>query len=216
MTALVLIAKEPLPGRAKTRLSPHLSPEQAASVAAACIDDTAAALVSVPAERRILFFDGGCIPASASAFELIAQPSGTLDERLAWIFDHLHEPTILVGMDTPQLTAAHLEPALPHWPYGVDAFFGPATDGGFWALGMREPRGDLVRGVRMSRVDTGAMQRARLSSAGLRVCELEQLTDVDTVQDAVLVARAAPDTLFAAELGRALSARPQWVAAAEG
>ena len=68
-------------------------------------------------------------------------------------------------MDTPQLTAAHLAPVLPTGRRTtIDAWFGPATDGGFWALGMREPRGDLIRGVPMSRDDTGAQQLRRLAT----------------------------------------------------
>ncbi len=205
MTNLVLIAKQPVSGKAKTRLSPDLTLAQAARVAAACIDDTVAALALVPSTRRILFFDGDRAPASTADFEVIAQPSGELDERLAWIFDFLTEPTLLVGMDTPQLTPAHLAPALPSWPDDVDAWYGPASDGGFWALGMRDPRGDLVRGVPMSRDDTGAIQLARLESVGLRVGQLQQLTDVDTFADAIDVSAIAPHTRFARELARALA-----------
>ncbi len=206
MTTLILIAKEPLPGQAKTRLSPPLTLEQAARVAAACIDDTAATLASVPANRRILFFEGTRVPASAIEFEVVTQPAGTLDERLAWVFDYCTGPTLLVGMDTPQVTVAHLLPALDHWADDIDAWFGPATDGGFWALGMRHPRGDLIRGVPMSRDDTGAIQLAQLESAGLRVGYLEQLTDVDTIADARAVAAVAPNTRFARELEAASSA----------
>ena len=202
MTTLIVIAKQPVPGRSKTRLNPPLSLEQAAQLAAACIDDTLAALSSAPASRRILFFEGALIPASAADLEVIAQPPGTLDERLAWLFDRCTEPTLLVGMDTPQLSATHLAPVLTAWSDEIDAWYGPATDGGFWALGMREPRGDLIRGVPMSQDNTGAMQLARLDSAGLRVGVLEQLTDVDTFADALAVAADAPHTRFARELGR--------------
>lgn len=199
MTALVLIAKEPLPGRAKTRLHPPLTLAQAANLAAACIDDTIAAVSGLPASRRILFYDGEIAPRSAGAFDLIPQPAGSLDERLAALFDQLTEPVILIGMDTPQVTAAHLAPVFTE-SVGVDAWFGPALDGGFWALGMREPDGDLIRGVTMSRDDTGAVQHARLITAGLRIGVLPRLRDVDTFADAQAVAHAAPRTSFAALL----------------
>ncbi len=200
MTTLVLIAKEPVAGRAKTRLHPPLSLEQAASLAAACIDDTAAVVAAAPVSRRILFFDGDNVPASTADFELVTQPHGDLDERLAAIFDRCEGPTLLIGMDTPQVTLAHIAPALAGSNVGVDAWFGSADDGGFWALGMREPRGDLIRGVAMSRDDTGAAQYARLTDAGLRVGLLESLTDVDTIADARRVAQHAPDTAFAGVL----------------
>ncbi len=216
MTTLVLIAREPLPGRAKTRLHPPLTLEQAARVAAACIDDTIAAIESVAATRRILFFEGQDVPVSAAGFEVLAQPPGSLDERLGWLFDYCTEPTVLVGMDTPQLTAAHLAPVFTRWTNDVDAWIGPASDGGFWCLGMRDPRGDLVRGIAMSRDDTGDSQLARLESAGMRVGLLDQLMDVDVIADAITVAAGAPNTRFARELRSAMSTTPPPARALEG
>ena len=194
-----MIAKETIPGKVKTRLHPPLSLEQAASLAAMAIGDTLAAVATLPTARRILLFDGVVTPAGSEAYEVVPQASGDLDERLAAIFDELDGPTILIGMDTPQVTAAHLAAAFP-WPDGVDAFFGPANDGGFWALGMREPRGDLIRGVPMSREFTGRIQLERLLEAGLNVHLLPELTDVDTLDDALEVAQLAPHTAFATTL----------------
>lgn len=195
MTALVVIAKEPLPGRAKTRLHPPLSLQQAAQVAAAAIDDTLRAMASVPATRRILLFEGSIAPAASDGYEIVPQVDGGLDERLAAIFDAVDEPMLLVGMDTPQVTAENVAPAFATWE--VDAWFGPATDGGFWALGLREPRGDLIRGVPMSTDRTGGIQLERLRSAGLTVGMLAALDDVDTIDDARTVAALAPATRFA-------------------
>lgn len=205
MTTLILIAKETVPGRVKTRLHPPLSLEQAATLAAASIADTLVALEGLPATRRILAFDGTTPPPGCEGYELVPQVSGGLDVRLGAIFDHADGPAVLVGMDTPQLTAAHLAPAFASWPAGVDAWFGPAKDGGFWALGLAglpagAPRGDLIRGIPMSRDDTGAHQLRRLRDAGLTVSMLPMLTDVDTIGDAFEVAAAAPDGHFSATL----------------
>jgi len=199
-TTIILIAKETIPGKVKTRLHPAVSLEQAAMLAAASIRDTLATIAQLPTARRILLFDGACVPAGAENFEVIPQVDGDLDERLAAIFDECTGPTVLIGMDTPQVTARDLAPAFEAWPADVDAFFGPANDGGFWALGMAEPRGDLIRGVPMSRNDTGRIQLERLLAAGLDVQLLTELTDVDTIDDARAVAAAAPSTEFAATL----------------
>ncbi|HEU0205722.1 MAG TPA: DUF2064 domain-containing protein [Pseudolysinimonas sp.] len=202
MTTLVIIAKECLPGRVKTRLHPDLSLEQAAEAAAASLADTFAALAGLPAEGRILAFDGIVAPAGSEPYDVIPQAPGDLDERLAAVFDAAEGPTILVGMDTPQLRAADLAPFFP-WPEhaeDADFVFGPALDGGFWCLGMSKPRGDLIRGVPMSRDDTGAQQLGRLCAAGGGIRMLPPLIDVDTIVEARAVAALAPDTRFARTL----------------
>ncbi|MGN6324570.1 TIGR04282 family arsenosugar biosynthesis glycosyltransferase [Pseudolysinimonas sp.] len=202
MTDLVVIAKECLPGRVKTRLHPPFSLEEAAELAAASLDDTLDTLADLPFERRIIAFDGTTPPPLARGWEVVPQCAGGLDERLAAVFDAIDGPTVLVGMDTPQVEAGVLSAALPDWPDDTDAVFGPAVDGGFWALGMREARGDLIRGVPMSQSDTGVRQLARLTAAGLRVRLLPPLLDVDDIGSARRVAEAAPDGRFAATLRR--------------
>ncbi|MBF4574796.1 DUF2064 domain-containing protein [Frondihabitans sp. VKM Ac-2883] len=205
MTTLVVIAKECLPGKVKTRLHPPLSLEQAAEVAAASLGDTLLATDSLPASRRILLFDGNRPPVGSEQFDVIPQTTGPLDERIAALFDQVTGPTVLIGMDTPQLVRDDLAPAFDgEWPSDVDAWYGASTDGGFWALGLRDPDGSLVRGVPMSRDDTGAHQLARLAAAGLRVSRLRTLTDVDHIDDAIAAAAAAPGGRFAAVLNDAL------------
>jgi glycosyltransferase A (GT-A) superfamily protein (DUF2064 family) len=200
VTTIILIAKETIPGRVKTRLHPALSYEQAATLAAASIADTLDAISALPATRRILAFDGVVPPAGSEGYEVIHQVDGDLDERLGAIFDECEGPTVLIGMDTPQVTENDLAALFEPWRDGVDAWFGPATDGGFWALGMAEPRGDLIRGVPMSRDDTGHLQLERLHAAGLRVGLLRPLTDVDTIENAWQVADVAPNGRFASTL----------------
>ncbi|MGO4784807.1 TIGR04282 family arsenosugar biosynthesis glycosyltransferase [Cryobacterium sp. W22_MBD10_FK3] len=208
MTTLIVIAKECLPGKVKTRLHPPLSLEQAAELAAASLHDTLAAVAGLPATRRVLAFDGVVAPAAAAGYDIVPQVTGGLDERLGAIFDGCTEPAVLIGMDTPQVSAAVLAPLFEAWPDDVDAWFGPAADGGFWALALRHPDGDLLRGVPMSESFTGAHQLARLRAAGLRVRMLPTLTDVDHIEDALQVAALAPTGRFAATLagfGAALS-----------
>ncbi|GAA1057713.1 glycosyl transferase [Agromyces luteolus] len=199
MTAVAVIAKECRPGRVKTRLTPPFMPEEAAALAAAALDDTLEVVAALPVDRRVLYFDGEAAPEAAAGFDVLAQSSGDLDERLAHLFDAVDEPLLLVGMDTPQLTGALVAAALGvgDTDHSTDAWLGPAADGGFWALAMREPDGAVIRGVPMSRDDTGRLQLARLEAAGLVVGLLDELTDVDTAESAASVALAAPDTRFA-------------------
>ena len=201
MTAIVVVAKHPIPGRVKTRLHPPLTLEAAASVATASLDDTLAAVADA-GTRRILYSDDGHLPEGATGWEAWRQPDGPLDERLAALLDRLDEPMLLVGMDTPQLAGA-LRPALAEWPSDVDGWFGPAVDGGFWALGLRRPDGALLRGVPMSRADTGERTLRRLESASLRIRRLAPLRDVDGIADLVAVARAIPASRTAAAFAAA-------------
>ncbi|MDX6315606.1 MAG: uncharacterized protein QOF84_691 [Streptomyces sp.] len=205
MTTLLVIAKEPLPGRVKTRLTPPYSPQEAAALAEAALADTLDAVLRAPARRRVLVLEGAPGPWLPAGFDVVPQVPGGLDERLAAAFAGCDGPSLLVGMDTPQLTPALLAPALAAdaWRH-CDAYVGPAADGGFWALGFAEPDPELVRGVPMSTPTTGAVQRRRLTDAGLRVRDLAPLRDVDTAADAAEVAALAPGTRFARALAVAV------------
>ncbi|MEW2317767.1 TIGR04282 family arsenosugar biosynthesis glycosyltransferase [Streptomyces bauhiniae] len=196
MTTLLVIAKEPRPGRVKTRLAPPFTPAQAAALAEAALTDTLRAVAAAPARRRVLVLDGRPGPWLPDGFEVVPQCAGGLDERLADAFARCTGPTLLVGMDTPQLTPDLLTLDFTD----CDARFGPAEDGGFWALGLARPEPELLRGVPMSVPETGSVQRGRLAAAGLRVRELPRLRDIDTAADAHAVAALAPDTAFAARL----------------
>ena len=188
-TTLLVIAKQPVPGRVKTRLVPPCTYEQAAALA-----DTLHAMLMAPARQRLLVLDGEPGPWLPAGFDILPQCGGPLDERIAGAFAAVHGPALLIGMDTPQVSPALLA---VDWT-AADAIFGPAADGGFWALGLRVPDPALLLGVPMSTQSTGAIQRARLLRAGLRVIDLPCLRDVDTVADAVAVARQAPGSRFAA------------------
>ena len=189
---LLVIAKEPVPGRVKTRLTPPYAPWQAAALAEAALADTLHAVLRAPARRRVLVLDGTPGPWLPPGFEVVPQATGGLDERLAAAFARYDDgPALLVGMDTPQLTA---ELPADVGEDGHDAWFGPAADGGFWALGLADPShaGSLVRGVPMSTDLTGAIQRRRLVDAGLSIRDLPLLRDVDTAADASSVAGLCP------------------------
>ncbi|MGI5456420.1 TIGR04282 family arsenosugar biosynthesis glycosyltransferase [Streptomyces sp. CA-249302] len=195
---MLVIAKEPLPGRVKTRLTPPFSPQEAAALAEAALADSLAAVAATPAARRVLVLDGAPGPWLPPGFEVVRQCPGGLDERLADAFAHCAGPALLIGMDTPQVAPALLTVDFAD----CDAYFGPAEDGGFWALGLAEPDPALLRGVPMSTPVTGAVQRERLVDAGLRVRDLPRLRDVDTAADARAVAALAPHGLFAERLAR--------------
>jgi hypothetical protein len=225
---LLVIAKEPIAGRVKTRLTPPYTPEQAASLAAAAIADTmAAVLAAVPKARAhghvvepVLVLDGE--PGAwlhdllevPFAVRVIPQRPGGLDARLAGAFEDATRGTgstcaLLVGMDTPQLTGTLLADAIDTLAApDCDAVLGLADDGGWWTLGVRRADPALLLGVPMSTSETGQEQHERLIGAGLSVSLLGRLRDVDTAADADQVAALAPRGRFAATLSRLSPSKP--------
>jgi hypothetical protein len=155
-------------------------------------------MAATPAERRVIVLEGPPGPWLPPGFDIVRQRSGGLDSRLAGAFDDAGAPSLLIGMDTPQVTPALLGDAAdrlgrPH----VDAVLGLAADGGWWAIGLRRADPDVFLGVPMSTERTGERQLARLRSRQLRIDLLPQLVDVDHFDDAVAVAAAMPPSAFA-------------------
>jgi uncharacterized protein len=201
---LLVIAKAPMPGRVKTRLTTEITPDQAADLAAAALRDTLDVVAAAPAYRRVLVLDGAPGAWIPATFEVVPQVAGDLSDRLAGAFALVDGPAFLVGSDTPQLTVDDL------WPQGEaaaagdgpDAVIGLCEDGGFWGIGMRRPCPQVFDGVPMSTARTGAIQREALHRHGFTVGQLRSMRDVDTMDDARAVAASAPGTRFAGAMRR--------------
>jgi len=192
---LIVLAKTPVPGRVKTRLCPPCTPEQAAAVAAAALADTLDTVTLTAVAGRTLVVDGDH-PAPAG-WSRVAQRGGPLGERLACAYADTAVPglsSLLIGMDTPQVTPALLEAAVRRLGEDeTDAVLGGAEDGGWWALGLRDPaHAEVLRDVEMSTAVTGAATLSALESRGLRVAPLNVLRDVDSAADAHVVAAICP------------------------
>jgi uncharacterized protein len=190
---ILVLAKAPVAGRVKTRLCPPCTPEQAARVAAAALADTVDTVSATPAVVRTLVLDDDH-PVQAG-WVRAAQRGATLGERLANAYvdtRRRHLSTVLIGMDTPQVTPALLHDAT-RLLSDVDAVLGLAADGGWWVLGLHEPaHATVLRDIRTSTATTGADTLAALRRRRLRVVLLPELRDVDTAADAYAVAAECP------------------------
>jgi rSAM/selenodomain-associated transferase 1 len=199
--ALIVLAKAPRPGRSKTRLCPPCTPLEAAALARAALVDTLQAARATSAGRHLVVLDGPVGDWLPSGFEVVVQRGDGLDQRLAHAFTVAAGPALLIGMDTPQVTARDLGDALGRLAArGAEAVLGPAPDGGYWAIGLRVPDPRVFLGVPMSTADTCRAQRARLRALGLGVGLLPALRDVDRIADARAVAALAPAGRFARAL----------------
>lgn len=193
---IIVLAKEPLPGRAKTRLQSAFTPAQASRLAAAALTDTLEVVRRTPVDRRILAWEGNAA-AWRHGFEVIDQGGGDLGERLGRAFDRTladgASATLLIAMDTPQVTRRLLQTS---WD-GADAVIGLTDDGGYWAIGLRRgPAAPVFTSVPMSTERTGAAQVARLLDLGYTVKLLPPLRDVDTPQDAARLSEEHPGLGF--------------------
>ncbi|WFE53391.1 DUF2064 domain-containing protein [Micromonospora sp. WMMD1155] len=210
MNVLLVVAKAPVPGLAKTRLCPPASPTQAARIAAAALLDTLAAVRATPSTIPVLAYTGRFadaehvaeLTAALAGWHLLPQRGDTFADRLA----NAHadtavgfpgRPVLQIGMDTPQIRPALLTSALERLA-DHEAVFGPALDGGWWALGLRDPAGARVlRDVPMSSQDTGRRTLAALRDHGTHPAILPVQRDVDDWSTALAVAVDLPGTRFA-------------------
>ena len=216
-TARVLVmAKAPVAGLVKTRLGADIGMDEAAGLAAAALLDTLDACTrGFGADRCHLALDGDLSSAvhgelvrqALSGWTVTGQRGDTFAARLVNAHVALAEtapgPVVQIGMDTPQVTPRLLAAVVAALgeeadPAGADAVLGAAPDGGWWVLALRDSANAApLNDVAMSTPTTCADTRQALSSGGLRVSSAAPLRDVDTVPDAVAVAREAPHTRFA-------------------
>ncbi|MEZ0049333.1 glycosyltransferase A (GT-A) superfamily protein (DUF2064 family) [Mycobacterium sp. MAA66] len=197
---VVVVAKAPVPGLAKTRLAAAVGAEAAADIAAAALLDTLDAVAAAPVAARAVALTGDLTQARASAdirnrlaaFTVFDQRGCDFADRLANA--HLDAaragyPVLQIGMDTPQVSADALGECARAL-LGAEAVLGPATDGGWWLLGLHDPEfAGCLRTVPMSRPDTGELSLRALRAAGLRVQLVASLSDVDTIGDISAVRR---------------------------
>jgi uncharacterized protein len=210
---ILVMAKAPVPGRVKTRLAAAIGCDAAARVAAAALLDTVAACEqAVGAGRCRLAVDGDLgsavdaaqLRAALAGWTVVPQSGDSLGDRIAAACGGVAADVVQIGMDTPQVTAALLDRAA-RLLVDHDAVLGPAEDGGWWLLGLRQPaRATAIAAVPMSTPETGALTRQALADAGLSVATAPTLRDVDHVADLHAVAALAPGSRTAAAAAEVL------------
>lgn len=199
---LLVIAKAPVAGRSKTRLCPPCSPDQAAELAEAALVDTLDAVSRTECGCRTVVLEGTAGDWLPEGFEVVPQAGGGLGDRLAGAFAQIDGPALLIGMDTPQVDPELLGASLAHLQGSDDTVLGLCPDGGYWAIGMKEPHPEAFDRVPMSTDRTGEIQLERLRELDLSVGRLPEISDVDFFEDARRVAAVYPDGEFARAVRR--------------
>ncbi len=185
---VIVLARAPVPGVAKTRLIPALGPDSAARLHARLVERTLATACAAgigPVELC-------CAPdvthpffaACAARFgvALTAQGAGDLGERMDRALA-VDLPAVLVGSDCAVMTPDYLRAGSDALRDGCDLAFGPAEDGGYVLVAAGRMRPGLFEGIPWGGPAVMAAQRSRLRALGLRWSELPPLWDVDRPDD---------------------------------
>jgi uncharacterized protein len=185
--ALLVLAKRPAPGQTKTRLTPPLSLEQAAALYECLLRDTLDLIRRVPDVQPAIAFlpedARGYFATLAPDFELLPQLGSDLGARLDNALSHTlaqgFEQVAIMNSDGPTLPLSSLIAAFEALGNGADVVLGPADDGGYYLIGLKQPAPRLLREVRMSTSTVLADTLALAADEKLAVSLLPAWYDVD-------------------------------------
>lgn len=191
---VVVMAKSPRPGLAKTRLVPALGADGAARLAARMLQHALAeavasgigpvALSAAPDEHDELL----CSAAAAAGAVIAPQGDGDLGARMARAAAAAHasgRAVLILGTDAPALDAAMLRAAAAALHAGNDVVLVPAHDGGYALIGLQRPLPQLFDGIAWSTPQVLAQTQAAAAACGAHVALLPPVYDIDEPADLV-------------------------------
>jgi rSAM/selenodomain-associated transferase 1 len=190
--ALIIFAREPIPGKVKTRLALDVGEQAAAEIYAAMLADVLEKAVSLDNVRPLVFWalETGIIPdhTEFSGLETFEQHGTDLGDRMANAFTSAFSLGIdaccCIGSDLPDLPADYIRQAFRDLESPeTDIVFGPAEDGGYYLVGMKKTNYGLFANVAWStpRVLATSLERARESELTTRL--LPAWYDIDLIGD---------------------------------
>lgn len=192
-SVVYVVAKAPRAGQAKTRLSPPLTPEQAARLAAAFLQDTIALTLRAGVEVRLICRDederAALLPCAGVASVHVQRGTGlgaALETAFVQGMEGGYAAVAVLGADTPTLPAAVVARAFAALEGENDVVLGPSDDGGYYLLAARRLHPELFRDMTWSTSDVAAETLRRCAGRTLRTHLLPEWGDVD---DAAALAR---------------------------
>lgn len=189
---IILMVKAPLPGLAKTRLTPPLAQSEAASLALCFVQDVVKSALGITQNVMIAFTppEGRAMLEASLPNNLhwVEQHGQHLGDRLILAIAYADSlgfsPIITLGTDSPTLPPSFVEQACQILSVGpTDITLGPTRDGGYYLVGVRKPEPELFNNVAWSSPFTFDHTVRNINQLGLRLVILEQWYDVDTVAD---------------------------------
>ncbi len=193
--ALIIFVRNPEKGKVKTRLTATLGADKALEIYLQLLQHTASITKSLDDVSRYVFYSdvvGHNDFWSEGAFHKMIQADGDLGRKMLAAFQAVfacgHKEVVIIGSDCPGLTTQGLwsafESLIKH-----DVVIGPANDGGYYLLGLKEPREDFFVNKEWSTDGVCKATLADIHTLGLSCCCLPELVDVDTEEDWNLVQR---------------------------
>lgn len=195
--ALIIFAKAPVPGQVKTRLCPPLTPDEAATLHGSFVLDTLERTKTAIVKGR-LSVDRyiACLPAASLVFfkileerhgvRLVDQVGDDLGQRMhrafTDLFDRGYRHVFIVGTDVPTLPLAVYRQAVSLIE-SHELVLGPATDGGYYLIGLKRPVPELFTDVPWSTATVFATTCRNASALGLSIGLLKEWRDIDVAED---------------------------------
>jgi rSAM/selenodomain-associated transferase 1 len=190
---LIVFTRYPEPGKTKTRLAHTLGEQGAADLHRNLAERTLSMVLQLQQMRAVevkVYFEGGDLQLMEKwlgpGFIYQPQENGDLGERLVGAcsdaFKQGHKRVVVIGSDCPDLTTTHIEQAFKAL-YHKDLVLGPATDGGYYLIGMNRENKSLFTQIPWS---TEAVMASTLKAGeklALAIETLETLSDVDRPED---------------------------------
>ena len=190
--ALIVLAKAPAAGVTKTRLCPHLTPDEAAAFASAALVDTLAIASSVKGCTLRLAHPPGADASLAALLGTDLPPTFTVPPgdvgmamcaAIAYAQDHGATQVALIGSDLPSLPPAYIERAFARLDDGADVVLGPAEDGGYYLIAATAPHPALFTDIPWSTDTVFRQTVAKTAASGLTLATLPPWYDIDDIAD---------------------------------
>ena len=189
---ILVFARAPEAGKAKTRLIPRLGPVGAAHLHAKLVHLTLGRVTASQHAHAQLW----CSPGRDQPFfsqcgatygvSLHDQSGFDLGERMSNAFDQVlrdYEWALIIGTDCPDLSSEDLECAGQDLNGGADVVLGPAADGGYYLIGLRKPEPRLFENIPWGGSEVLSRTYTRLEELGLNSAELGERYDLDRPED---------------------------------
>ena len=191
---LIIFVKYPEPGRVKSRIASEIGAEKAAAVYSLMAETIIEKVSKTDVHETIIFFDP--VEREKEILEWLGnsvrsyehQRGTTIGDKMSHaflsVFSSGAEKAVLIGTDIPEITADTVRDAFTGLDE-TDVVLGPAEDGGYYLIGLRQPEPRLFSGINWSTNAVLAQTIARIEELRLEYYQLEKLRDIDTYNDII-------------------------------